>query len=64
MESTMAGKSMSDNVVKLGILGLMAVTMAVLGLLVALGHNSGITMALIAVCGGSGVLGVWERLRK
>ncbi len=60
----MTGKSMNDNVVKLGILGLMAVTVAVLGSLVALGHNSGIIMALIAVCGGSGVLGVWERLKR
>jgi hypothetical protein len=46
---------------KLGILGLMGVCVVVLGTLVALGHDSAITDALLAVCGGSGVLGLWTR---
>ncbi len=56
--------NIGDNTLKACLLATMGLTVAVLGALVALGHNSGIIMALIAVCGGSGVLGVWERLKR
>lgn len=55
---------MAETTLKACMLGLLALTIATLGSLVALGHNSAVTDGLIAICGGSGVLGVWERLKK
>jgi hypothetical protein len=55
---------MNETSLKACFLGLMAVVVVSLSTLVALGHNSAVTDGLIAICGGSGVLGVWERLKK
>jgi hypothetical protein len=49
--------------VQIAFLALMGVVVITLGTLVALGHDSSITYGLMTVCGGSGALGVWERLK-
>ncbi len=55
---------MSENTLKACLLGLMGLTVGMLSMLIALGHNSGMHDALLVVVGGTGVLGVWERLKK
>lgn len=55
---------MSDNAVRTAMLALVGLTIAVLGSLVALGHNSAVTDGLLACCGGVGSLAIWERLKK
>jgi len=55
---------MNENALKASMLGLLGVTIISLSACVIAGHNSAVTDLLIAICGGSGVLGVWERLKK
>jgi hypothetical protein len=54
----------NENTLKACFLGLLAVTIVVLGTLITLGHNSAITDSLLVVSGGVGTLGVWERLKS
>ena len=55
---------MNDNGLRACMLGLYGLTIVCLSALVATGHNSVITDALLALCGGVGTLGLWERLKK
>ena len=55
---------MSENTLKVCLLALMGVTVVALSTLIGLGHNSGIQDALLVIVGGTGVLGVWERLKR
>lgn len=55
---------MSENMLKACMLGLIAVTVAVLGACVITGHDSAVSDGLLAITGATGSLAVWERLRK
>jgi hypothetical protein len=55
---------MNETSLKACFLGLMAVVVVSLAVLVALGKDSAVTDGLMAVCGATGALGVWERLKK
>ena len=54
---------MSETGLKACMLALMGVVVVTLGTLVALGHNSLITDALMIICGSVGSLSLWERLK-
>lgn len=55
---------MNEYSLKACMLGLIAVVVISLSVLVATGHNSGVTDGLLAITGAAGGLGVWERLKK
>jgi len=55
---------MTEIHLKACMIGLLAITVMSLAACVATGHNNAVTDCLIAVCGGVGSLGVWERLKK
>lgn len=55
---------MTDNWLKACMLLLIAVSVGVLGALVATGHDTAITDGLLALTGAVGGLGLWERLKK
>lgn len=55
---------MSDNALKACMLGLMGVTMAVLGGCVIAGHDSVITDSMLVMVGAVSGLGIWERLKR
>jgi hypothetical protein len=57
-------ETVTENTLKACFLGLMAVVVVSLAVLVALGKDSAVTDGLMAVCGATGALGVWERLKK
>jgi hypothetical protein len=54
----------TDNSLRACMLGLYGLSIVCLSALVATGHNSVITDALMALCGGVGTLGLWERLKQ
>jgi len=60
----MGSTAMNENGLRACMLGLYGLTIVCLSALVATGHDSVTTDALLALCGGVGTLGLWERLKK
>ncbi len=55
---------MSENTLKACLLGLMGLTIVVLGVCIIAGHNSVIVDGLLTAVGGVSAIGIWERLKR